>query len=273
MAFSTNTHTFPAGSKMPQFVPTALRGNDVTIHFFRYNVRREDAGFIIGTKGFKVKRFMRDTGANIALEHLESGSVFMVQALNPQAVQAAVALIETEARKAFALNTGRKQKTQHQQHYQLTVPVVPATAGLLIGRGGATCRGIKQKLKLAGLRVDTKDGNSTVRLSGKDLAHCQTALAQLQQDFPTVFFVAPPAPRKQSPRRSSPPTRPPPIDFGAGGGGRPVSPIDLYMPGGADGPRTPQEFVPYTPPGTPPHSPHSQRKSDPPTAFFSGDFP
>ena len=262
-----NAHVYSIGSEMPAFVPHALRNNPVTVFNSRFNIRREDAGFVIGSKGFKLKRFMRDTGAHIELAHSPNESFFYIQALSYQSVHTALALIETEARKAFDLNTGRRQKTEPRKHYQLTIPIVSATAGLLIGKGGSTCRGIKQKLGLAGLRIDTNDGVTTLRVSGNDLKHCQMAIAQLQVDFPTVFFSAPPAPRKMAPQRSSPPshpppTRPPPLDLGGevgGGSVRPVSPIDLYLPGGAGGPRTPDGPPPRTPddPHTPPFSPRT----------------
>ena len=255
---SINARIYAVGSEVPRFVPYALLTNPVTVYNTKFNIRRQDAGFIIGSKGFKLKRFMRDTGAHIEIAHIEQESFFYIQALTYQAVHTAVTLIETEARKAFDLNTGRKQKTQTKQYYQLTVPVQSATAGLLIGRGGATCRGIKHKLGLAGLRVDTVDGATTVRISGNDLKHCQMAIAQLQMDFPTVFFTAPPAPRKMAPPRSSPPARPPPLNFNVGGGAVapevPTSPIDGYLPGGADGPRTPDGPPPRTPDESPPAS-------------------
>lgn len=255
------TITFKPESKKPSFVPKALHGSALTTFADTFVVRKEDAGFILGTKGFKIKRIMRDSGAFVQLEHTVSGSNFFIQAMNPEAVKAALDLIHVEACKAFELNTGRKQKTQPKQHYQHTVPINSENAGLLIGKGGATCRGIKRALGLTGLRVDTKDGHTTLRLSGRDRETCLKALSQLQQDFTTVFFTAPPAPRKQQPPRPSTPPRP-------------ISPIDLYLPGGgADGPRTPQEFEPFTPPGTPPLSPNTQRKVEPPVAFFGVGFP
>ena len=267
---SINARVYPVGSDVPNFVPYSLLTNPVTVYNSRFNVRREDAGFIIGSKAFKLKRFMRDTGAHIEMAHIDNESFFYIQAITYQSVHAAVRLIEAEARKAFDLNTGRKPKTVSKKHYQMTVPVVSATAGLLIGRGGATCRGIKQKLGLAGLRVDTVDGVTTVRISGNDLEHCQKSIAQLQMDFPTVFFTAPPAPRKVAPPRSSPPARPPPLNFNVGGGAVapevPTSPIDGYLPRSPDGPppRTPDG--PRTPIGPPPRTPDES----PPASSWSG---
>lgn len=236
-------HTFRSMDSKPDWVPRALHDKSVRIYYCRFNVRKEDAGFILGTRGFKINRFKRDTGANIRLVHTEYEMPhFLIESMSHDSVRSALHSIGVEANKAFDLNTGRKQKTRPQKHYQLTVPVVPATAGLLIGKGGATCRGIKHKLRLAGLRVDTQDGTATVRISGDNHEHCQRALAQLQIDFPTVFFTAPPAPRKQQPPRpTTPPSRPPPPVFNAEAEGIPRSPIENYLPGGGARASTPPQ--------------------------------
>ena len=252
-----HNHTFRSMDNKPDWVPRALHDQSVSIHYCRFYVRKVDAGFILGTRGFKINRFKRDTGANIRLVHTEYEEPhFLIEAMSLDSVRSALHSISAEANKAFDLNTGRKQKTQPKKHYQFTVPVVSATAGLLIGKGGATCRGIKHKLGLAGLRIDTQDGAATVRISGDNHEHCLRALAQLQIDFPTVIFTAPPAPRKQQPPRpTTPPFRPPPPVFNAEAEGIPRSPIENYLPGG-DTPATPVSpyYEPHTPPGTPPLS-------------------
>ena len=225
-----STYTFAPGTA-PKWVPKALQFGPVTVYHTRFYVRREDAGFIIGSKGFKVKRFSRDSGAQIIIKHTaDPSSFFEVSALSGDSVQMALKMLATEGSKAFALNTGQKPKTQRVQHFEHTEQVNPKTAGLLIGRGGATCRGIKQHFGLVGFRVETKDGRSIVRISGEK-SSVTAALEKLRIDFPTVF--------KQDGIESSPA----PTASAGGGGASGPSPYTTHSP----------PFEPHTPPGTPPH--------------------
>ena len=86
---------------------------------------------------------MRDTGAHIELHTLQMRASSTSRRFHTSQFTRHSHSIETEARKAFDLNTGRRQKTEPES--TTTIPTVSATAGLLIGKGGSTCRGIKQK--------------------------------------------------------------------------------------------------------------------------------
>ena len=254
------TTTFPAGTA-PQWVPTALRFAPVVVYSTHFAIRREDAGFIIGSKGFKVKKFSRDSGAQIVIKHTPQGSYFEISALSHQSITLAFSKIGAEASKAFALNTGQQQKTQRVQHYEHREQVCAKTAGLLIGRGGATCRGIKQHFGLIGFRVETKDDCTMVRISGTE-GRVKAALDKLRIDFPTVF----------TPQSSS-------VVSGGGTaqtvqhapGASPYYPpqnqmeknmMMLYptmfdgVPRPQNQPRSPS-YEPHTPPGTPPRTPTS----------------
>lgn len=248
------TTTFPAGTA-PQWVPTALRFASVVVYSTRFAIRREDVGFIIGSKGFKVKKFSRDSGAQIVIQHTPQGSYFEISALSHQSITLAYSKISAEATKAFALNTGQQPKTHRVQHYEHSEQVCAKTAGLLIGRGGATCRGIKQHFGLIGFRVETKDDRTMVRISG-DEVRVKAALDKLRIDFPTVFLLS--------------------AALVSGGGGAaqtvqhapgaspyypPQNQMERNMmtlyPTMFDGvPRSPS-FEPHTPPGTPPRTPTS----------------
>ena len=264
-----NTCTFPPGNA-PKWVPKSLQFGPVTVYHARFYVRREDAGFIIGSKGFKVKRFSRDSGAQIVIKHTaDPSSFFEVSALSGDSVQMALKMLADEGSKAFALNTGQKPKTQRVQHFEHTEQVNPKTAGLLIGRGGATCRGIKQHFKLVGFRVETKDDRSVVRISGEKY-NVMAALEKLRIDFPTVFT-----------------TQSSPVVSGGGAaqtvqhapGASPYYPPQNQMeknmmmlyPTMFDGVARPQNqprspsYEPHTPPGTPPGTPPRTPRTPPET--------
>ena len=252
------TTTFSPGTA-PQWVPTSLRFGPVVVYSTRFAIRREDAGFIIGSKGFKVKKFSRDSGAQIVIQHTPQGSYFEISALSHQSITIAYSKISSEATKAFALNTGQQPKTQRVQQYEHSEQVCAKTAGLLIGRGGATCRGIKLHFGLVGFRVETKDDRTMVRISGSEW-RVKAALDKLRIDFPTVFTL-----------------HPSPVVSGGGAaqtvqhapGASPYYPPQNQMeknmmtlyPTMFDGVERPQNqprspsYEPHTPPGTPPGTP------------------
>ncbi len=180
-----------------------------------------------------LKRFMRDTGAHIGTSTTEN--FFYIQALTYQSVHANIGLIEAEARKAFDLNTGRKQKTvPRSTTRRLFRPGVKYCRTSLIGRG-ATCRELSRNSVSLDC-VSTQWMEPTPASLATTSSTARYIIAQAPRTSP-VFFTAPLA-RKVAPR-SSPPARPPPLNFNVGGAvapGSTSSPIDGYLPRSPDGP-------------------------------------
>ena len=284
-----NTRSVNA-TNMPSWVPPALRHDSVTIFCAEFNIRRPDIGFVLGSKGFKIKRIQTQTGANITLQNRFGAdaewAVMYIESVTLQSLNRAYANLVSEAQKAHALNTGQMQKTASVPVSQYNADIITQHAGLLIGRSGATCRELKKKYGLTGLRVNTHPdpakanaGLSQLVLAAAEQTTLPIIYEQLKARFPLTFGVTPQLPAPQSM----------PMGATAGGGNTEYAPgassyypprnatersvMTLYptlfdgvdrtnAPHSPDGPRTPPPRSPdgpRTPPGTPP--PHTPPES------------
>ena len=205
---STTIHepTFRSMDSKPDWVPRALHDKSVRIYYCRFNVRKEDAGFILGTRGFKINRFKRDTGANIRLVHTEYEMPhFLIESMSHDSVRSALHSIGAEAHKA-STSTQDASRNRPQQPPTVHVSATAdfhrqgryAAASSINGSGLASIHRMeRQRCASAVITTNTVSAHS-LQIGPR---RCSSQHLQLR--------------KQQPPRPTSPPSRPTPPVFNA----------------------------------------------------------
>ena len=135
-----------------------------------FSVLPRDVGFILGSKAFKIKRINAESGAHADLKQPMTPDglpFFFIQSFDPRAVQTCYAMIQQEAVKAEALNTGKmprymkspektessKPQAPKQEVVSKTIQINESDAGLIIGKRGATIRELKNQFNLHSAQI------------------------------------------------------------------------------------------------------------------------
>jgi hypothetical protein len=162
-----------------------------------FSVLPRDVGFILGSKAFKIKHINAESGAHADLKQPMTPDglpFFFIQSFDPRAVQTCYAMIQQEAVKAEALNTGKmprymksSPKTQTETPKEVvskTIQFNESDAGLIIGKRGATIRELKQKFNLHSAQIS----EGILTISGTaGTADLDGAEKYLKQTFPKCF--------------------------------------------------------------------------------------
>ena len=179
----------PPGAQQPGWVQGPMRQYPQTIHQLIHPIAERDVGFVIGTKGYKIQKINRDTGAfaelrqpNQMVPHLH----FIIQGWHPHAVQKAWSLINLAACKAEKLNTG--QKVDQPKNVTKAITIDGQNAGLLIGVRGATVREIKQRFHLISMKVGDVDGETKLNLVAENQGQIDSALNYMKSNYAKAFF-------------------------------------------------------------------------------------
>lgn len=199
MAFVTSNTSLPTPGVMqyspernPDWISGAMRQYPQQVYQLIHQIMERDVGFVIGTKGFKIQKINRETGAHAELRQPNNFVPtlhFLIEGFNPLAVQAAWKAINDAAIKAEQLNTGAKVSPKP-TNATATLKINGDHAGLLIGARGATVREVKRKYELLSMKINNNELTVVARYPAK----LDAALNHLQTNYPLAFGLSPHGP-------------------------------------------------------------------------------
>jgi hypothetical protein len=156
-----------------------------------------DIGFVVGSKGFKIQKINRETGAYAELRQANQfvpSPHFLIEGFNPIAVQNAWAMINQAACKAEQLNStgsgsGNAKSIGKVNKVTKTEMINGDHAGLLIGPRGATVRSLKQRFNLLSMKIETDQSSvTTLCIIARTDADIDRAMSVMHQEFSNAFF-------------------------------------------------------------------------------------
>jgi hypothetical protein len=177
----------------PAWVQGAMRQYPQQIYQLWHPIMERDIGFVVGSKGFKIKNINRKTGTFAELRpanQFVTSSHFLIEGFNPLAVQNAWAMINQAACKAEQLNShGSTPLKSCATTFTKTVVINRDHAGLIIGRDGVTARDIKHWLDLLSLKINTDPESqiTTMCIAARSDDVLDRAMVAMRVDFGKAF--------------------------------------------------------------------------------------
>jgi hypothetical protein len=179
----------------PAWIEGAMRQYPQQIYQLSHPIMPRDIGFVVGSKGFKIQKINRETGAYAELRQANQfvpSPHFLIEGFNPIAVQNAWAMINQAACKAEQLNstgTGNAKSIGKVNKVTKTEMINPDHAGLLIGPRGATVRSLKQRFNLLSMKIETDQSSvTTLCIIARTDADIDHAMSAMHQEFSNAFF-------------------------------------------------------------------------------------
>jgi hypothetical protein len=192
---SFNSNTF-VPQPMGTWVETEPEEMPKMVFTLMFSVPKRDVGFILGSKAFKIKNINLKSGAHADLKQPitpDGLPFFLIQSIDPRAVQMCYAMIQQEAVKAEALNTGKmsryiksepKSSKTKNEVVSKKIQFNESDAGLIIGKGGSNLRTLRDEFNLHYTQVS--DGILTIS-GNAGTADLDGAEKYLKQTFPNCF--------------------------------------------------------------------------------------
>ena len=179
-----------APNQNPGWINGAMRQYPQQVYQLAHPILDRDVGFVVGSKGYKIQKINRETGAHAEIRPANkfvTMTHFLIEGFNPLAVQKAWNLINQAACKAEVLNTGGALPPKN--NAVLTTDINGDHAGLLIGQRGATVRSMKQRFNLIAMKIETKDGGTTtLTLVANSDDDIQRAMTHMRKSYANAFF-------------------------------------------------------------------------------------
>tara|TARA_Y100000590_G_scaffold14063_1_gene16878 strand:- start:1882 stop:2907 length:1026 start_codon:yes stop_codon:yes gene_type:complete len=164
-----------------------------TIYQLNYRIGERDIGFVIGTKGHKIQKINRESGAHAEFQydHVlrnkktgEEMNYFLIWALDPTAAQNAWKMINIEVNMSKWWRA-RKSSDNLLPIYTIILRICGEDTGLIIGRKGATIKSIKKMFGLNKLYVKCDEYKSMCCLH--IVSHSEDAIKRTINHIMTRF--------------------------------------------------------------------------------------
>ena len=158
-----------------------------------YNLPDRDIGFVIGTKGNKIKAIQRETGATVKLVKTPVGaalqSYFHITSFSQDSVNAAWEALHNAATLAAQLNTGTIERKNQERFPEYYLRVEPIFCGHIIGHKGSHIRRVHREMGTRILSVVDYEGGKAIRIVAKTEMLLLKVCGYYRENFPRFAFV------------------------------------------------------------------------------------
>ena len=158
-----------------------------------YNLPDRDIGFVIGTKGNKIKAIQRESGATVKLVKVPPNtgmqSYFHITSFSQDSVNAAWSALHNAATLASQLNTGTIERKNQERFPEYYLRVEPIFCGHIIGHKGSHIRRVHREMGTRILSVVDYQGGKAIRIVAKTEMLLLKVCGYYRENFPRFAFV------------------------------------------------------------------------------------